>query len=211
MYVPKNQTMSPYYQESQFIRAYPFATLVSYDADKKHSQATHIPFIIEENNKSETILYSHLAKANPHWKNLDNQQVLLIFQGPHAYISAKWYDTQPSVPTWNYAAVHINAKAKMIKGSQAMDIIKNTMESFEPYSTTNQQEQTLAYQQKLLSAVAVFEFEVKKVEGKLKLGQHKSQSDQERIFRQLTTSKSTSANLLARFMHKIQCGIGVAK
>ena len=211
MYVPKNQTMSCYYQENQFIRDYPFGTLVSYDANTEQQQASHIPFVIEETQGSDTMLYSHLAKANPHWKNIDNQKILIIFQGPHAYISPCWYSTQPSVPTWNYAAVHVYAKAKLVKSTRAIDIIEKTMKTFEPNSTLNQDEDTLAYQQKLMAAIAVFKFEVIKVEGKLKLGQHKNLNDQQRVYQQLANSNSVDANLLARFMDKIQCGVGKAK
>ena len=205
MYVPKNLTMSPYYQEAQFIRDYPFATLVSTEPNKQLPLATHIPFIIEENKTGHPILYSHLAKANPQWKSLAEQQVLIIFQGPHAYIFPTYYQSSPNVPTWNYAAVHVYAQPKLLSGQQAISVMEKTVASFEPNANTNMDK---TFQQKLMKAIAIFEFEVIKIEGKLKLGQHKNEADQESVYHQLIKSKSTDANQLAAFMFKTQCGIG---
>ena len=83
--------------------------------------------------------------------------------------------------------------------------MEKTVASFEPNANTNMDK---TFQQKLMKAIAIFEFEVIKIEGKLKLGQHKNEADQESVYHQLIKSKSTDANQLAAFMFKTQCGIG---
>ena len=75
----------------EFMQKNAFATLVTQLNDKPW--ATHIPFVYQRNTAGEAILQGHIAKANPQWKSVaDQKQVLVIFQGPHAYISSSWYD-----------------------------------------------------------------------------------------------------------------------
>ena len=94
----------------EFMRRYNFATLVT--AKNEMPFATHLPFIIEETGEN-LILSSHLARANPQWKDFDGAEVLVVFAEPHAYISPMWYAEKLSVPTWNYVAVHAYGKVKM--------------------------------------------------------------------------------------------------
>lgn len=69
--------------------------------------ASHIPMLYTTNEKGEEVLTGHLSRANPQWKSFDlMSEVLVIFQGPHSYISSSWYD-HTNVPTWNYIAVDI--------------------------------------------------------------------------------------------------------
>jgi len=86
-----------------FMRAHSFATLVSVVDGTPF--ATHLPLVISEES-GQILLVGHLAKANPHWRALTASDSLVIFQGPHAYISPSLYEKRESVPTWNYIAVH---------------------------------------------------------------------------------------------------------
>ena len=92
------------------MRANPFAILVS-SADRGPF-ATHVPVVIREYGER-LVIRGHVAKANPHWKFLeDNSTCLIIFHGPHAYISPSNYETREAVPTWNYGAVHAYGSAE---------------------------------------------------------------------------------------------------
>src|SRR5579859_5538553 len=87
------------------MRANPFAILVS--PSENGPLATHLPLLVEE-RAEQVILRGHFAKANHHWSILEQEQEsLVIFHGPHAYVSPSLYETRESVPTWNYAAVHV--------------------------------------------------------------------------------------------------------
>src|SRR5438132_1080087 len=77
--------------------------------------ATHIPILLDPNRGKFGTLTGHVAKANTHWESLrGNVEALVIFQGPHAYVSPSWYKTQ-AVPTWNYVAVHAYGRPRLIE------------------------------------------------------------------------------------------------
>src|SRR5262249_5781868 len=93
-----------------FMHAHPFAILVS---STEHGPfATHLPVLIDD-PAGQLRVRGHVAKANPHWRMLENQESLVIFPGPHAYISPSLYEIRESVPTWNYATVHVYGKARV--------------------------------------------------------------------------------------------------
>lgn len=101
MYIPKNLTLTDLNIIKDFITEHSFGVLISPDLT-----ATHLPFMYENDGNNLGCLFGHFAKANTHWQLADKQRVLVIFSGPHAYISPNWYNSKPAVPTWNYAAVH---------------------------------------------------------------------------------------------------------
>ncbi len=113
MYTP------PYYKNENvenvldFVEKNSFGILISQSNSKL--LATHIPLEFDKNENGQTILVGHISKANPQWKNfINDSNVLAIFNGPHSYISSSWYDHE-NVPTWNYIAVHIYGKVKIIE------------------------------------------------------------------------------------------------
>ena len=103
MYVPKHFEEKDRSKLIEFMREFNFAALVNYAKNKPW--ATHLPFIVLE-EEGKLILKAHMAKANPQWAAFNNEEVLVIFQEPHAYISPALYENKVSVPTWNYIAVH---------------------------------------------------------------------------------------------------------
>ena len=89
----------------QLIRANPFGLLVTHG--EAGMDASHLPFVVERQGDT-LVLTGHLAKPNAQCAHFGGGEALAIFSGPHAYISPSWYKTQPSVPTWDYSAVHIH-------------------------------------------------------------------------------------------------------
>ena len=90
-----------------------FATLISPDPIDPH--ITHLPLLLERARGDFGTLLGHMARANPHWRRLEAQPgVLAVFHGPHAYVSPSWYAAHPSVPTWNYAVVHVHGNARLM-------------------------------------------------------------------------------------------------
>ena len=88
-----------------------FATLTS--LHQGSLTATHLPLLLSEDK---TELIGHFATANSQWVDLEGQEILVIFQGPHCYISPSWYETQETVPTWNYVTVHVKGRVQLLKG-----------------------------------------------------------------------------------------------
>src|SRR5258708_34802559 len=103
LYIPEFNRIEDRALTLAFLRANPFATLIS--TTETGPFATHVPILAHEAD-GHLHLRGHMAKANPHWKSLaQDQESLVIFSGPHAYISPSLYEIRESVPTWNYAAV----------------------------------------------------------------------------------------------------------
>ena len=116
MYVPSHNRMQDRAQLLAFMRQYSFATLVTCAA--AGPRATHLPFVVEEGAGESLRLVAHMARVNPHWRDFSGEGggvVLVIFQGPHAYVSPSHYQRHPSVPTWNYAAVHAMGSLRLLE------------------------------------------------------------------------------------------------
>ncbi len=85
------------------------------DREPPASRVSHIPFLPERGADGRLRLLGHVARANAHWQALEAAgEVLAIFAGPHAYVSPGWYESHPSVPTWNYAVVHARGPARLL-------------------------------------------------------------------------------------------------
>src|SRR5437764_62337 len=96
------------------MREHSFATLISQLEGQLF--ATHLPILLDANRQPYGTLIGHMAKANPHWLafNPEAAESLVIFQGPHAYISPGWYVAEQAVPTWNYEIVHAYGRPRVL-------------------------------------------------------------------------------------------------
>ncbi|HVE88817.1 MAG TPA: FMN-binding negative transcriptional regulator, partial [Burkholderiaceae bacterium] len=117
MYVPSHFAESRVSVLHDLIRAHPLGTLVVLASDAL--DANHIPFEIDPEPAPFGTLRGHVARANTVWKDFSRQiDALVVFQGPHTYISPAWYATKKEhgkvVPTWNYAVVHASGPLRAI-------------------------------------------------------------------------------------------------
>jgi transcriptional regulator len=100
------------------VRDHPLGALVSAGPDGL--DANHLPFLLDGDPVPFGTLRGHVARANPVWRDIDGRDVLVIFQGPQAYVSPTWYPSKKEsgkvVPTYNYAVVHAHGRARMIDG-----------------------------------------------------------------------------------------------
>ena len=116
----------------QFIRENGFAILVNQTNGK--FWATHIPLILDIDNDGKLILVGHISKENPQGESFkNNTEILAIFSGPHAYISSSWYDHE-NVPTWNYTAVHVYGKVKILNLEESIQSLKKLVDKYEKNS-----------------------------------------------------------------------------
>lgn len=186
-----------------FIESNSFGILTS--ADREGPSATHLPFLLSRQMGSFGQLSGHLARANSHWKTLDAAKVLVIFPGPHAYISPSWYEAEKNVvPTWNYVAVHVTGRLQLLhEPGDILDHLRKSVEFFEssqpdPWSIDSQDTE---YLEKLAQAVVAFEIDIEQIEGKWKLSQNHSEERRERIVNELArhpeSSQPTIADLMA--------------
>ncbi len=203
MYIPSNMKIDHLSAAHDFIDEFSFGVMVSGSLT-----GTHLPFVLHRNEGGHGVLYSHCAKANPHWKELDNQEVLIIFSGPHSYISPGWYAQAPAVPTWNYAAVHAYGVASLLDDKQTLDAVDAVVSKYEPDLLVKKSIITDEYKDKMLLGIVGIKVELSAVEGKLKLGQQRKEEDQIGVYNALRQSNSPEDQALALYMKKINTGTG---
>jgi transcriptional regulator len=163
------------------IREHSFGTLVSQVSGELF--ATHLPFLLDENRGPNGTLLGHMARANPHWQGFrTGVESLVIFQGPHAYISPGWYVSEQSVPTWNYTVVHAYGSASLMEHPQRVrELLERTVRTFEgdapeAWSTARVDE---SYITNLARGIVAFELPIARLEGKRKLAQNRPAADVE--------------------------------
>ena len=178
------------------IRENAFATLVT--SREGVPFATHLPLLLEDGEQ--LVIVGHMAKANEQWQHFyEDQQVLAIFQGPHAYISPSNYEKK-TAPTWNYAAVHMCGRPRLIDDEQQL---RNIVESLSnKYEMTQSTPWVPEYPDALLNAIVGFEITIEKVEAKFKLSQNRPEGDRKRIIDTLSSSSKDDELGVARLMQE---------
>jgi transcriptional regulator len=187
-----------------FLRKNAFATLVT--QVKGRPWATHLPFVLDKNSSGEAILSGHIAKANPQWKSLaELEDVLVIFQGPHAYISSSWYNHE-NVPTWNYLAVHVYGKIRMIVGEELMDHLKQLVDTYETGRPNRVRVETMteSYVNSQVRALVGFEVKIEEVQASAKLSQNRDEVNYKNIIQKLEESPFPLEKEIAEEMRKIR-------
>ncbi len=180
MYIPKAFEIDDPTVTLAFMRAHNFATLVSHGPNGL--EASHLPFIVRRSDEGATTLHAHLARANPQWQHFDGStEALVIFQGPHAYVSPTLYETHPSVPTWNYQVVHASGTPSIVDDPEGMraHVLALIAQHEEGSQTPWSPELPENYLQSMLRQIVAIRIEVTKVETKFKLGQNRSRVDRE--------------------------------
>lgn len=195
MYTPSYAQMADQDAQWAFIEAHNFGILISSDAGEV--AATHLPFILHGPQQR---LYSHMAKANGQWKNLSGQRVLVVFHGPHAYISPTLYDEVGEVPTWNYMAVHVSGVLTIIDDEREVEaLLTELVRQHEPSSSLLGHLGEPDYRN-LQKAIVAFRIDIEQVEGKAKLNQNKSLTSQKNVAAHLSASRDPQARALGERM-----------
>lgn len=199
MYTPLHFRFSERSDIVAFMHRFNFAIIVSQVEGLPF--ATHLPFVVEESGTGQLRLLAHFAKANPQWKNLEEQTALVIFSEPHAYISPSLYEKEQNVPTWNYVAVHAYGKANLITESEpAFKLLEKQMQTFEGEYLAQWERLSQDYKNAMVKGIAAFEMSVEKLEAKSKLSQNKTAQERENIIMHLAQSGDTTAREIGEMM-----------
>lgn len=203
MYNPSHFAIHDPASISQFIRQHSFGMLVAPVNGRPF--ATHLPFLLDDQSGEQGRLLTHLARANPHWRELDGAEVLVVFQGPHAYISPSWYAESRAVPTWNYVAAHVYGTCRLLQEEQALQsLLAQTVRYYEPDSPLLDHLHEEFYL-KLSAAVVGIEIQVTAMEGKAKLSQNRSDASIRGVIEGLRQSADGQAIAVARLMeHELE-------
>jgi transcriptional regulator len=204
MYIPALYREDDLTVLHNLMRQHSFATLVTFDGSRPF--ASHLPFLLDTEQGEYGTLRAHMARANPQWQQFqEGQEALVIFEGPHAYISPSWYETHPSVPTWNYVAIHAYGVPRLLDEDALIRLLYELTATFEAASAPSAAYTlTEDYVQKLARGVVGFEIEIARLEGKLKMSQKSSPADREGAIAALQASGNAMNIATADWMRAVQ-------
>ena len=191
MYIPKLNQETDIKTLQDFMMAHNFAVLINHHDGQLN--ATHLPFMLDKDRGEYGTLIGHLARANKQWKAFGEDEVMIIFNGPHAYISPTWYENHPSVPTWNYATVHAYGVPQIIEEQTAVDSILSDLVKNHEGNRNPEWVMDLPHDlmNTLRQAIVAIEIPITKLEGKFKLSQNKTESEQQNVISELLQSRYT--------------------
>ncbi len=200
MYIPRRYEELDSKTIEAFIRANDFAALVSFDGERPI--ASHLLLDLTGREDGGLVLNGHMARANPQWRSFKtDQDVLAIFSGPHTYISPRWYN-HTNVPTWNYMAVHVSGKPRIItEHDELFTLLKRLVDKHEAgagavpeYRLETLPEDFVAQQMK---AIVGFQIEVARIEASFKLSQNRDEHSYDNVISELNQRQDDSSRAVA--------------
>ena len=165
--------------------------------------ATHIPLELEINKDGEEVLTGHISKENPQWAAFElNDEILAVFTGAHAYISSSWYDHE-NVPTWNYTAVHVYGKIKIIEGDTVIDSLTKLVDKYEqnskcPVRVADLSKKTMMEARGLVA----FEIKIEEIQAQTKMSQNRDDKNYSNIISELEKTENPQSMAVAKEMAK---------
>jgi transcriptional regulator len=206
MYLPTHFKEDRHEILTSFIEEYPLGLLITIENDA--AQANHLPWSLSGN-----LLQAHIPKVNPLYKFLqthENLEVLIIFQGPHAYITPSWYpskkETGKVVPTWNYSVVHVRGKLNLRDDRQWLQHQLNQLTNANEKKRNSEWQMSDApedYTQSMMNVLVGLELEIQSIEGKFKLSQNRLEQDRLAVIDHLSTSQKSEDVQVAELTKKL--------
>jgi transcriptional regulator len=195
MYSPPYNQVKDRAELIQFLRANSFPILVTGTGGVLH--ASHLPITVHAQGE-QIVIDMHMAKNNPQWKEFFDDEVLVIFAGPHAYVSPRWYADQERVPTWNYTAVHAYGVPAIISDRKAKaESQRRLIESLDPQWLPKHDALSQKYVDQMLEGIVNFSIPVTRLETRWKLSQNRGRQEMELIAAQLDKSGDSVERALA--------------
>lgn len=203
MYLPEAFREDDVATLQTLMRHYSFATLIT----QQHGTpfVSHLPFILETDDGPYGTLLGHMARANPQWRDFATiSEVLVLFQGPHTYVSPSWYEAALSVPTWNYAVVHAYGRPRLIEERDACyALLRRLVQTYEagferPWPFALPEE----YVHGMMQGIVCFTIGITRLEGKFKLSQNRPMADRHRVVEALQASGDPEGGAVAALMQQ---------
>lgn len=201
MYIPERYQYDDQGEIERFLAENGFGILVS-TVDGK-PWATHLPMVFEKRTDGSSVLHAHMAKANPQWEAFAaNPEVLAIFNGPHAYVSSSWYDHE-NVPTWNYVAVHVYGKVRLLDEAATRQSLSKLVDQYEagnedPVKVDALSERTM----RQIRGIVGFEIDIERIEAKRKMSQNRDVKNYQAIVDRLEGSSRPEDRAVAEEMKR---------
>ena len=190
LYIPKAHLVDDRKFLHDFMDEFSFVELVT---AAPQVRITHIPVWLDRTTGAYGRIYGHISRQNPQSATFDGEHsAVLVFRGPHSYISPTWYEKTDVVPTWNFAVVHATGRLKPIQEKRALhDLLARLIAKFESYQNSGYDFLKIpeSYKYGLMEGIIGFEMEVEQLEGKFKLGQERKETDRAGVLRNLKSRK----------------------
>lgn len=180
MYSPPYNRMEDRTELVHFLRAHNFPVIIT-----RGLQASHLPATVHETG-TQLVLDMHMARPNRQWQAFDGTEVLIIFTGPHAYISPRWYEEKERVPTWNYSAVHLYGMPELVEDRGEKHAgMRNLVATMDPQWLPQFDALSHEYVEKMLGGIVNFRIPITRIETRWKLSQNRGRREMELIAEEL--------------------------
>jgi transcriptional regulator len=205
MYSPKFNQVHDRAILLEAMRAYSFATLfgpASGELADAGAMATHLSLIVKDVGEH-GVLEGHFAKTNPHWKALAGRETLVVFAGPHSYVSPTLYTEPLSVPTWNYIAVHAYGTLAPVEGDAAKEaLLADLIAAHEPSYLDHWRGMPEGFRRTMLAGIMGFRIPIARIEGKFKLSQNRALEERRNVHA-AQSAGSPDEQALAHWMERL--------
>jgi transcriptional regulator len=167
------------------MRAYSFAILVGPQSGPEAAAAplvaTHLPLMVKDEGPH-GVLEGHFARANRHWLSLAGRETLVVFSGPHSYVSPTLYVDPLSVPTWNYIAVHAYGTLELVEDEAGKeDLLNGLMQAHEPAFAEKWGAMPEVFRRSMLAGIVGFRIPIARIEGKFKISQNREPAERRNV------------------------------
>jgi transcriptional regulator len=194
VYIPPEFAINDRNEMVEFIRKHSFGIMVTYSDGFRTS---HIPFIITAQDP--LVIWGHMATGNQQLRGIGDSRALVIFSGPHSYISPSWYAVPGQVPTWDYVTVHVEGKVKLSSREETTKMLEKMVSFYESGSSLSGKLRGKSYQD-MMSGIVGFKIEVDKILGKAKLSQNHSMEDRMGVIDHLSRSSNQDEAEIAKLI-----------
>src|SRR4051812_20613099 len=178
MYTPKFNQVSDRAVLLEAMRTYSFAILMGTAGELR---GTHLPVLVRDEGEHGTLL-GHFARANSHWSALAGHETLVVFPGPHTYVSPSHYTEPLSVPTWNYIAVHAYGTLSLIEDEAGKaELVDELIHVHEPAYGHRWRAMPAGYRRTMLAGIMGFRIPIARIEGKFKLSQNRNTEERRNV------------------------------
>ncbi len=199
MYVPAAFAEPNTTRLHEFMRRHSFAVLTTHG--DLGLVASHLPLLFDADAGPQGHLLGHMARANPQWKGVEGE-VLVIFSGPHSYVSPAWYEEGGTVPTWNYVAVHAYGTFHLVETRDGLlDILRRSVLTYEaPRAESWAFDESEPHIDGMLKAIIGFRIEITRLEGKWKLSQNHPEGRRRKVIQALDAEPGINSRIVADLM-----------
>jgi transcriptional regulator len=184
MYSPKFNQVADRALLIEAMQAYSFAILFGPQSTPETPAplvATHLPLVVKDQGEH-GLIEGHFAKANRHWQALAGRETLVVFPGPHSYVSPTNYTDPLSVPTWNYIAVHGYGTLELVEDEAGKDaLLAGLIEANEPAFAAQWAAMPEGFRRTMLAGIQGFRIPIARIEGKFKISQNRAPEERRNV------------------------------